>query len=295
MTAATGRVFGPKPFDALRLELSLPLAASVAPYRNWLMGLNLSTGYVVAQAAGVTGLVSAGFSDWDSDGGAVAGGATDVLRSCVVSGFPMSSESGDDLDWTDVGAPCYAVDNQTVGKKSHSTAGVNRSLLGVALGYDVDNSTPIILPGILGWLLGRAAAVSDTAQGGVLYKAVDAGAATDTVNGLAEALMARPPLHGTVSEISLTFEGTTLAITTGDNGILTVYKRDGAGGNAVVLGTLNTVTKACTQWTKNTFVLSTVAGALDLLETDLVTVVRTHAASGAIIPAGNIRVTLKVG
>jgi hypothetical protein len=91
-------------------------------------------------------------------------------------------------------------------------------------------------------------------------------------------------------------EGATLAASGATNfATFTLYKRDGAGGAAVSVATLTTKTIAFTQWTTVSFTLSAVAGAVDLLETDLLTLVRTTGASGAIAPAGTVRAILKVG
>lgn len=293
MTAATGRVAGVKPFsddDAIPWALPYSLGAGVGPSRNWLMGIN-PAGYAVAQAAGVTGLVSAGFSDRDDVAASAAGAAVFLARQQFVSGFPNSTATLDAILASDVSTPCFAVDNQTVGKLSNY-GGTNRSLLGLAFGVDVDNATPIVWVGPVAWQLARAALVSDAADGGSYKKAIDAGAGTD----LGEDVCNRPRLHGSVAKVEFVVAGATLGASGGtDYKTITVSKRDGAGGSPVVIATANTKTTAFTQWTAVDFTLSAVAGALDLLETDIVTIQESHGGSGAIIPAGNLRVSLKVG
>lgn len=295
MTAATGRVFGPKTIseNAISPAGRRALAASVAPFKFWLLGLN-SSGLAVAQAAGVTGLVSLGFAERDEAAGTSDSDAHIVTRQQFVSGFPNSTGSGDAILDTDYAVACWAVDNQTIGRKTNLSS-VNRSLLGLAFGIDPDSNTPIFYPGPIGWTLGRAAHMGDNAPGGALYKVVDAGAGTDTVNGLAEALVPRPRLHGTVAAVEFAVEGTTLAASGNtDFTTLTLYKRDGAGGSAVAVASITTKTIAFTQWTTVSFTLSAVAGAIDLLETDLLTLVKTHGSSGAVVPAGALRVVLRV-
>ena len=44
-----------------------------------------------------------------------------------------------------------------------------------------------------------------------------------------------------------------------------------------------------------TFTLSVVAGAVDVLETVQLTLIRTHGGAGAVIPAGKLRGLRKVG
>lgn len=290
MTAATGRVFGPKPFhdEAIPFTLLYPLATGVAPFRNWLMGLNTS-GYGVAQAAGVTNLVSLGFSDRDDEAGASNGAASFLGRQQFVSGFPSSEESGDAILASDIAVPCWAVDNQTVGKKSNHD-GTNRSLLGIAFGVDPDNNTPIFLPGPIGWTLGRAAHLADLAAGAE-YQIADAAANTATT----ERVIPRKKIHGKV--VGIDFTGAAVGADNTDYFTATISKRDGAGGAAVVLGTYDSRAAnqgAITAFVPAAFALSAVVGALDLLETDIVTITITKANAGKAL-TGAFRVVQKVG
>lgn len=294
MTAATGRVFGVKPAgtdDPIPYAFLHPLKASVAPFRHWLMGVDRATGFAVAQVAGVTDLVSLGFSDRDDAAGSADGGAKMIARQQVVSGF-SNGTSTDAITATEYAVACWAADNQTVGKLA-VVGGVNRSLVGVAFGLDPDNNLPLFYPGPIGWLLGRGAHMADAALAGIFPKVIDAGAATD----LAESMIPRQaPLHGKVSAAFLDISGTTLAASgVTDFKTLIISKRDGIGGAAVVVATVDTKTIAFTQWTSVPFVVSGVAGAANLLETDLLTIQETHGGAGAIIPAGALRVVMKVG
>jgi hypothetical protein len=298
MTAATGRVFGIKALNdhsPFQWSSEVALAANVAPYRDWLLGLNRSTGYAVVQAAGVTNLISVGRARWDQAANTVAGAAKIVADSQTVSGYVNSSAGGDALAATDYGRVAWAVDNQTVGKLSNS-GGVNRSMAGLFLGLDADNRSgavvPVVAVGPEGWTLARAAHMADGGTGGHYLKATDAGAKTD----IAETCLARAPLHGHVTGIDFLSDAALSKTTGGVYKKLLVYKRDGAGGAAVLLGTLDTSVADIVAFAANAFVLSSTAADLDVLETDILTVTEAHdSGTGAIIPSGAIRVTLQVG
>lgn len=292
MTAATGRIAGPKPYgdhNPIPWGDTLALAASVAPFRNWLLGVNQTTGYVVAQAAGVTDLVSAGFADRDEPSSSSAGRSFMLARQQFVSGFLNSEETNDALLSTDYAAPFWIVDNQTVGKLSNF-GGVNRSLGGLAFGIDPDTETPILYPGPIGWTLGRAALMADSAIFASV-PVVDA-AASDTI---AERVIPTAKLHGKISAIQ--FVGAAVAANNTDYITLTVSKRDGAGGGAVVLGTYDSRAAnqgAVTAFTPAAFSLSAVAGALNILETDVITFAETKGGSGKSV-VGAVRIIGKVG
>lgn len=292
MTAATGRVFGPKPFggdDAIPHALSTPIAASVSVYRNWLLGVPYGSANAVAQAAGVTDLVSLGFADRDNVADATAGASHVIARQSFVSGFPSSVESGDTILASDIGVPCYAVDNQTVGKLSNFGA-VNRSLLGLALGVDPDNDTAIIYPGPIGWTLARSAMMANAAQlAGVNIADASAGAT------ISEKAILSAKLHGKIQAIQ--FTGAAVAADNTDYVTITVSKRDGAGGAAVVLGTYDSRAAnqgAVTAFVPAAFSLSVVAGALNVLETDVITLTVAKGGAGKVL-TGALRVITKVG
>jgi hypothetical protein len=291
MTAATGRAFGPKPYGGshtIAIALRYPLTASLAPQRNWLMGLP-ANGYAVAQAAGVVGLVSAGFVDNDIESGAANGDAEFIGRQCFVTGYANSSESLDTILFSDVSVPIWAVDNQTVGKKSNH-GGVNRSLLGLALGIDDDTGLPIFYPGPIGWQLGRSSHIAD-AFAGAHFQIADSAAGTTT----AEQPIPRKKVHGTI--IGVDFTGVAVVASDTDYVTITVSKRDGAGGVAVSLATYDSRAAnqgAVTAFVPASFALSAVAGALNLLETDVVTVTVAKGNAGKVL-TGTIRVMQKVG
>jgi hypothetical protein len=291
MTAATGRVFGVKPFggdDPIPFALSIPLKANVAPFKNWLMGVD-SSGRAVTQAAGVVGLVSAGFSDRDDVSSATDNLAVMLARQTFVTGYSNGSTT-DALTAADYSVPFWITDNETVGKLSNLT-GTNRSLGGLCVGLDPDvPNLPILYPGPIGWQLARASLLADAAIGGQ-YQIADAAASTATT----ERAIPRAKFHGHVSAIqfiggAISADGTNVA------GI-TISKRDGAGGSATSLGTYDTTTGqngAITAFVPAAFTLSSTSTDLDLLETDILTVTITKGGSGQQL-LGVIRVIEKVG
>lgn len=292
MTAASGRVFGPKPYGgdhAIPHALPTPIAANVSVYRNWLMGVPYGSANAVAQAAGVTDLVSLGFADRDNVADSTAGASHMIARQSFVSGFPSSTETNDAILASDIAVPCYAVDNQTVGKLSNF-GGTNRSLLGLALGVDADNNTAIIYPGPIGWLLGKLAIMSGAAN--VAEYAIADAAASDAI---AERVIPSSKLHGLITAIQ--FTGAAVAANNTDYVTITVSKRDGAGGGAVVLGTYDSRAAnqgAVTAFVPAAFSLSAVAGALNVLETDVITLTVAKGGAGKTL-TGAIRVITKVG
>lgn len=300
MTAATGRVFGPQPFadhNPIPFALKYPLKASSDVYRNWLLFTDPSVagGYVSGYVAAQTNRVPVGVADHDQTGVPATDGASEiVVRQQTFEGFVSSTGSNDALLAADIAKPAWAVDNQTVGKKSNLT-GTNRSLLGLFLGLAPTNAastTAIVYHGPIGYTLGRAAHLANAASGGSFVKAVDAGAKTD----IAETLIPRPALHGKIESIVYTPADTLAKTTGGAYKKLVVQKRDGAGGAATTVGTLDTSVAGIVAWTSQNLVLSVTAADLDLLETDVLTYSESNDGStGAVIPAGSFQVNLRVG
>ena len=292
MTAAAGRVIGPKPFNdqaPLPWALPMPLAASESPYRGWLMGIN-AAGTAQKMAAGTADLISGGFADRDQLGAPVAGAAQVLLRHQWVSGFPNSTLPNDSITASDYAVPFFCADNQTIGKLS-SVGGVNRSLGGLAFGIDPDNNTPIIWPGPIAWLVARAT-IAANAAGGARHSVPLDGSASATTP---EVAMTRDELHGLVTTVTITPNASLTANDT-NSATITISKRDGAGGAPVTMATLTTNT-ASGNWNAfqpKAFVLSTVPGALNLLETDVVTVSIAKNGTGVVVPASTVRVRMKV-
>jgi hypothetical protein len=276
-----------------------PLAASAQPYQFYLVTGSASGNKFVGAPAPSTAVPDTfllGAADRDTvHVGAVDGAAEVIVYQQWLIGYSMPAPGADAFVDTDYGAVGYVIDNQTIGKLSNS-AGVNRSMGPIFLGLDKsEQNKPEFAIGPMYTLLARAVHHSTNASGGAIYKVIDAGAGTDTVNTLAEALVPRAKLHGQVQAVEFVVDGTTLAASGNtDFTALTLQKRDGVGGAPVTVATVTTKTLAFTQWTAVQFTLSAVAGATDLLETDLLTLVKTHGGAGAIVPSGSLRVIEKV-
>lgn len=295
MTAATGRIAGPKPFAPLADEggLKFGLAASVVPYRNWLMTLSPTTGYMSQAAANTPNQIAAGFCDRDSAGSSTAGAAEMVGRWNFVSGFPNSTASLDTILATDIATPFFFVDNQTIGKKSHVT-GSNRSLGGLAFGLDDDpvgGLTPIIWCNPLAWTIARGAMIANAAVF-ASYALSDAAANT----AISERAIPSARLHGTVTSVE--FVGAAIAADNTDYITVTIAKRGSADSYAAATTIATYDSRAANQgavaaFTPAAFALSAVAGVLNLLEDDIVTIVTVKGGAGKTI-SGAITVNGKV-
>lgn len=283
-----------------------PLAGSSAPLAAKLQYLTASptTGYATLLDDATPNQISMGYQRVDelSTFNATDGNA----RARVTQGYAYhlapSAIANDTPGRADIMAPIFGADANTPGLLSHTgtVAGANlknRTLIGLAGGLVKEGGVAIKhAVGPIFQAIARGVMLANAHGGGSIYKVIDAGAGTDTVNTLAEALVPKGKLHGTIAAVEFVIDGTTLAASgVTDFTTLTLWKRDGAGGAAVSVATITTKTIVFTQWTTVTFTLSVVAGALDLLETDLLTLVKTHGGAGAIVPSGFLRVIEKVG
>lgn len=276
--------------------LSFPLAASSVPLAAKLQYVTLdpSTGNATLADDNTPNQIAGGlvFPDEVIEFSAVAGNAVVRTSERYATHDAPSTIANDGFAAADVGTAWWIADGNTPGKLSH-TATKNRSLGGLVLGLVRKGATAIRhWGGPIAQAIARGVLMANAYPGGSLAKAVDAGAATD----IAETLLdSGARVHGPVAAIYFDVTGTTLAASGAtDYKTMLVQKRDGAGGGAVTVATVDTQTTAFTQWTSIPFVLSVVAGATDILETDLLTLSQTHAANGAIMPAGKIRVIRKV-
>ncbi len=214
-----------------------------------------------------------------------------VMQRAFVHTSP-SAIASDGFDETSVGIPFWIADTSTPGALSH-TSTKNRSLGGIVLGLVKYGSTAVrLMGGVVGQLLGRAAMMANAFPGGSVAKAVDAGAATDLSETFLDGI-AR--VHGPVAAVYFDVSGATLAAS-GNTDFKTfiVAKRTAADPSTLVtVASATTKTTAWTQYTSVAFTLSAVAGAASLLEDDLLSIYQTHGGSGAIIPAGKLRVIRK--
>lgn len=275
--------------EAIPAFLNRALKASAQIGRGQFGTLSLSTGYAELNDGATPNQACVGVGDVAnlSDTSSVAGQARARFSQRHFKGVKASTISLDGFADTDFGIPFWIKDENTPGKLTNS-GGSNRSLGGVAFGLDTDGN-PILWTGPVAWLVGRSAHLLDRVVGG-WHQIADAAANTVT----AERPMTREPVHGLITAI--TFDGLAVAADNTDYVTATISKRDGAGGGAVVVGTYDSRAAnqgAVTAFVPMAFSLSAVAGALNLLETDVLTVAVAKAGAGKAL-TGTIKVIQKV-
>jgi hypothetical protein len=280
-------------------SLDFPLDADEQAAKGQYLTLDPSTGMASRADDNIPGQISAGFVAIDelTTTNATAGNARARTSQRWAKHEAPSTIASDGFTAADVGVPFFIADANTPGKLSH-TSTKNRTLGGLVFGLVKTGSLAIYhWAGPVAQAIARGVMGADMFPGGSLSKVIDAGAATDTVNGIAEAMLdGIASVHGKVAAVKFDVEGTTLAASgVTDYGVLTLWKRPAAGGTAVAVASVDTQTTAFTKWETVTFTLSVVSGAVDVNETDQLTLIRTHGGSGAIIPAGKVRVFRKVG
>ncbi len=224
----------------------------------------------------VPGLIGAGvgfpgkLSDTSTTAGYAVTGAWWGFGSMV-----FSTLSGDTFTAADAGGvPAFIATENTIGRKSN-VSGSNRSIAGMVYGLNEDG-TARFWGGPMACAIARMV-LQTNATMLAAYSIADAAASTAT----AERTIRRPKVKGTVADI--TFTGAAIVADNTDYVTVTISKRDGAGGAAVVLGTFDSRAAnqgAVTAFTPASFLLSVVAGALFLLETDIVTITVVKGGAG---------------
>ena len=274
----------PLPFQTLH-----PLGAGVLPMQGNL--LQLVSGYGQLVSGSVPNGISLGPADRDAvDAGVAASDGKMLTWNTFVSGYVASTSSNDGFAATDMGVVAWGKDYQTPGKLSN-LAGSNRSMLGLVFGLDYEiNRTPLMWVGPVAHCVARSVHAVDNYVFGAHNYAVDAGAATDLTE--TQFNIPRAKVHGLITGIEF-IANATLAADATNYKTLTVTKYAADGTTPVVVGTMTTVL-VTTKWVAKAFTLSAVAGALNILEGDTFTIQNSHAASGAVTPAGQIRITGKV-
>ena len=289
MSAATGRT----PYRAMNdhaqlpAEILRPLKANVAPYRGMLMAQN-SAGLAII-ASGSPNCISLGPATRDEDSASFDAGAYITVENKWVSGYRASSAPNDSLGDSDFGAVAWAADNQTPGKLSNYS-GSNRSMLGLAFGLDPDlDATPRLWVGPVAWCVARAVHMAD-AKVGAWCSLADGGASAAT----SETAIHREKFHGVITAVE--FTGAAVAASNADYVTVTVSKRNGSGGGATVLATYDSRAAnqgAISAFQPASFALSAVAGVLNLLETDIITLTVAKGGAGQVL-TGAIRIVQKV-
>lgn len=269
--------------------LARPLAASERVGYGQFVTVAVATGLAALNDGTMPGQISGGVGDPStlSDQSAVAGEAFVRLSQRHLEGIPASSAANDGFTDADFCVPFWIANENTPGKLSN-LGGDNRSMGGLVFGLG-DDGNPILWTGPVAHLMARAAHQLD-AKSSAWFAIADAAANAAT----AERAIPREALHGTV--VGIEFIGAAVAANDTNYATITVSKRDGAGGAAVVLGTYDTRAAnegAISAFEPAAFTLSAVAGALDLLETDIVTITVTKAATGQTL-TGAVRLIQKV-
>jgi hypothetical protein len=282
--------FAPKSSSAAGIPPSavLPLAASSQVGRGQFATINAS-GDASLNDGSVPGLVCAGiaYPETLSDSSPVAAGAATTFWWGFSAGAPASTIASDGFTKADMGVPFFIADENTAGKKSNHS-GSNRSPGGLVFGVD-ERGNPILWSGPVAQLVARAALVVSAAPL-ASFSVADA-AASDAIT---ERVIRRPKWHGTVTGV--TFTGAAIAADNTDYVTITIAKRDGGGGGATTIATYDSRAAnqgAATAFTPKAFALSVVAGAVDLLESDVVTITIAKAGAGMSV-IGEILVNGKV-
>lgn len=262
-----------------------------------------SAGYITLVTGAVPCVVAAGVANEKLSPGApfnaVAGQSAISVWTGYGSGAPASEESGDNFTIADTCTPAWGASSDALGKLSNF-GGDNRPLMGLVFGLSpfvaedstgASAGTPRAWVGPVAQAVARGVLMANSALLGSHTYAVDAGAGTD----LTEVIFSNPraPYHGLITAIEY-IPNATLGADGTNYKTLTVTKYDKDGANGVVVGTLSTAAGFATKWKAYAFTLSAVAHALEVLEGDNFTIQNSHAASGSVTPAGELRVLGKV-
>lgn len=281
MTATASSTNGWEPQDfkaqlAPGALLKLTAGASAGYGQN--LYFSASLGSVALNDGTVPGLVSAGVCMERLAGPSGVEGGEGVRVHQGVGGYQAASTIANDsftaLDFLSV---AFDAGNGVPGKLSNY-GGSNRSIMGLVFGVNKDLA-PYVWTGPVASLCARALLVLN-AFALASFSIADASAGAT----IAERSIRRPRVKGTIT--SIVFNGAAIAANNTDYITVTVAKRDGAGGSPVTLGTYDSRAAnngAVTAFVDASFTLSVVAGALNLLETDIVTITVAKSGSGQTI------------
>lgn len=257
---------------------TVPLAASAQAGQGQAVYFD-ANGDVALNDGTVPGLVCAGVAD---PGKLSVLSTTRAASALMVhqgfgTGQPDSTIANDSFSAVDQCVVAFDVGNGVPGKLSNYS-GSNRSIMGLVFGVD-DMGNPRVWAGPVASAVARAVLIEKNFS---LASTEIADAAASTA--IAEKAIRRPKVKGTITSIE--FTGAAIAADVTDYITVTVSKRDGAGGGAVSLGTYDSRAAnngAVTAFVPASFTLSVVAGALYLLETDIVTITTVKGGSGKVI------------
>ena len=237
-----------------------------------------SAGNVALNDGATPGLICAGvvFPDKLSPLSTTAGASAVMVHQGMGSGCPASTESGDGFTAADVCAVAFDAGEGVPGKLSNFD-GNNRSLLGIVFGVD-ERGYPRLWAGPQASTLARSLLISQAFLHGS-YQIADAAASTTT----AERAIPRASVHGVVTSVK--FVGAAVAADNTDYVTVTIAKRGSSDSYASATTIATYDSRAANQGaisalTPASFALSAVAGALDLLEDDILTIVVAKGGSG---------------
>lgn len=271
------------------------LAASAQVGKGQFVTVAPATGYASLADGTVPLQISGGIGDYAelSDTSTTAGVAMARLSDRMSYGLPASTSSNDGFTDADFGVPFYMKDENTPGKLSN-LSGSNRSLGGLVFGLNIEEGaspTPILWTGPVAHLVARATLITNAMIAGWYPHPVDAMASTTT----AEKTMFRAQVHGVITGVRITTMGTLVADNT-DYVTINVYKADGAGGTHVLVASYDSRAAnqgALAAGVPKAFALSAVAGAINLLETDILTYEVLKTGAGKVVPVSTIEVVQK--
>lgn len=267
---------------------TLPMQASASAGQGQAVFYNAS-GHVALNDGASPGLVCAGvvYPDKLATAGAVAGVQVLMVFQGLGSGQPASTIANDSFTAADVCTAAFDAGNGVPGKLSNYS-GSNRSILGIVFGVD-ERGYPRLWAGPQASIMARSLLLVENfslASHGI----ADAAANTATAERI---VSNRPKVKGTVTGVS--YVGSALVVGDTDYVTATISKRDGAGGGAVSMATYDSRAAgngAATAFVPKAWTLSVVAGALNLLETDEVTIAIVKGGSGQVL-TGRINITGK--
>lgn len=280
--------------------LDFPLAANAQAAKLEYITLDPSTGMGSLTDDGTPNQIMAGFVHPDelTTTDATAGNARARVSQRWAEHKAPSTIASDGFSAADVGVPFWLADGRTPGKLSHTGTLAaatlkNRTLGGLVFGLVKTGSTAIRhWAGPVAQAIARGVLMANGAVLGWYDHVVDGAASTTT----AEKTIHRAPVHGTITSVRYTSMGTLAADNT-DYVTINVYKADGAAGTHVLVASYDSRAAnqgAIAAGVPKAFALSAVAGALNLLESDILTYEVLKAGSGKIVPVGVLEVIGKV-
>jgi len=286
--------------SAMPAQLSFPLAASSVPLAGKMQFLTAdpTTGNATLPDDGTPNQIALGFvfpDELTAFSGTAGKAEARVSQRWMTHASP-STIANDGFTAADIAVPFFLADGNTPGKLSN-VSGKNRTVGGLVIGLAQPGETAVRLwGGPIAQLLARAAMLAASSEGGSVAYPVDASASTDigSVSTTTSALMIpRAKRHGVISSIEI-IPSAALSATSGNDRTITVWKVDTLGvASDVSVGTFTTTT-ALVAHVAGAFTLSAVAGALNMLETDILCYSTVHAGSGAVIPQSALRANMKV-